>query len=160
MLNFLPKHKDLVYHRFPFCFFQWHWERQQQQNMKQFWKPLTVGLHLDSPFQFLLPTHHSAQVEMFVLKTHRAQGQRGLGALAPHIPVQRAVYQGSPRERWGLTVPDITGQHDWVANLSSNLGSRRDLNSKHFLWWGEKNKTKIKFFHQISIYSLFSLTSF
>ena len=145
MLNSLPKHKDLVgYHRFPFCFFQWNWEQQQQQNSKQFWKPLTVGLHLDSLFQFLLPTHHSAQVEMFILKTHRAQGQCGLGAFAPHLPVQRAVYLGSPRERWGIAVPDITGQHDWVSNLSSNLGSRQDLNSKVFLWGEGRKEQKIK----------------
>lgn len=135
------------------------WENKNKN--KQFWKPLTVELHLDSLFQFLTSTSHCAQIRVFVLKTHRAQGQRGIGPLTPHLPAQRAVYLGSPGERWGLTAHNTTCQHNWVSDLSSNPGSRWDLNSKWFLWdrsgkQDEKNvrlfSSFITFWHMIFIF--------
>jgi hypothetical protein len=109
---------------------------------------------VDSLLLFLTSTCHSTQVRVFILQTHRAQGQRGLCPLTPHLPAQRAVYLRSPRERRGLTACDTTCQHDWVTNLSSNPGPRGDVDSKWFFWEGKK-KNKIN-----SSYDSFLLSSF
>lgn len=127
-------------------------------------KVLTVDVHLNSLFLFLMPTGHGAQVRMFILKTHRAQGQCGCGPVTPHLSTQRTVCLGSPRERWRLAASDTTCQHNWVTNLSSNLGSRGDLNNKQFFWEEkEKDKTKVRLFSSFThskIWSFFFFVSF
>lgn len=76
MLNLLCKHTDLIGHHqhglhlFP----QTNGIRVDSSE-----KALTVEVHLDSLFQFLMSTCHGAQVRMLMLKTHRVQSQCGLG---------------------------------------------------------------------------------
>lgn len=61
-------------------------------------------MHIDAPLGLPDPARRGAQVRVLVLETHGVHGERGRGAGAPHLPVQRAVDLGSPGESRGLAV--------------------------------------------------------
>lgn len=137
-------------HEYPFIFFSFkntlskktYFKAKLRENQRSS-EVLTINLHLNSFFQFLRSTSRCAHVSMFIVETNRIHGQRGIGPLISHLPIQRTVYLSSPRERWGLTARCTASQWNDITNLSNNSVFREDLHFKSLSCEDKKEKSKL-----------------
>lgn len=115
----------------------------QTRENPRFSEVLTVDVHLDSFFFFPRSASRCAQVRVLILEANRIHGQCGCGPLISHLRIQRTVYLGSPRERWGLAACCAASQWNGGTNLSNNFGFREDLNFKSLSCESKKRKANL-----------------